>query len=1121
VTDLNPTPALGVTDPAARPDDAAPLLLLHGTPRVRVAAHDERVLSAREAALLAWLHLQGSTPRATLAGLLWPAGDDAKARANLRQTLLRLKRGIGELLAETGAGLRLAPGVEVAAAGPGERLLGPLEFDDAPELAAWLEERRAAEQRNRLRERLSAARGALAAAGDDTRQLDAALAAADAVLADDAAVEEAHRIRMEVFFRRADRASAIEAWDSCRHALRSAYGIAPSAATNALGRRILAAGGASEADTPGGNAIPASFEHPPQLIGRDAVLADIEAALARGHGVVVAGPGGIGKSRVLAAAVQRFAAGASVAIGGRPGDEHLPGVVASRLVAAAIERFDPELDATTRADIRRLLPGDVGGAAPALRSALEHRRVLASVARTMLACHARGMRLVVVDDLQFADALSLEAIGVVIGGWLADPVSRELPLRTALPLFGCRADELAPAGARLVGMLLGSRRALQVDLAPLSVADVQALVRSLPGSGADPHASAAAGAEVGRRPGLAEALHLQVGGNPAFLLETLRGLWHDGALAWQPGQALALPDGLLGAVRQRLRALSPEALQLAQLAAVAGQDFSPALAASASGRSALALAPTFAELDAAQVMAGTGFIHDLMAEAVLRSVPPAMLQPLHTLVADHLQAHSAPPGAIAHHREAAGEPRAAAPAWRKAAERARADWQMAEAAPLFERAAAAFEAPRRRVVPGTDRSAPAGRGARAAAMLAWRDAARCWLNIGRTDAAERTLAEAAARAEGRGERLMVRSAELTLHFNHERYAEAAAIARELAAELPAQQELLDDDELAHVLLSVALATPYVAEPQALLALIESFGPRANPGSARLSIRLDLCAGMVLNWLGEPLAAQRRLDAANARARHEQALGERINLGNQRARAAELRGDTGAASLICRQTFEFGQAAGVGPGLLADLRSFEALLAALAGDADAARAALDESERLAGAGRHGGYIGLRRARTLLLLGDRAAAGHALAGVAEPAQSTAIGAFRAWCAMHLALASAESPWPDWAAAARHVASRTGQLALRQRTMGLWAAAQAGPAGGGWTDATAARLAAAELATELRARGLAGLERCAHGAAACLARQAGDPQAEAQHRAAARSLAPAVDAWCPPLDDTPAPP
>ena len=84
----------------------------------------------------------------------------------------------------------------------------------------WLQARRDAADRERRRQHLAAARQHLEAGA-----LDAALAAAEVVLATDPAVEEAHRLRMEAFYLRGDRAAAITAWDDCRDALRTAYGL--------------------------------------------------------------------------------------------------------------------------------------------------------------------------------------------------------------------------------------------------------------------------------------------------------------------------------------------------------------------------------------------------------------------------------------------------------------------------------------------------------------------------------------------------------------------------------------------------------------------------------------------------------------------------------------------------------------------------------------------------------------------------------------------------------------------------------------------------------------------------------------------------------------------------------
>ncbi len=139
-----------------------PRLHLYGPPQLTLDDGRALPLSAREAALLGWLHLQGPTARAQLAGLLWPGGDDAKARANLRQTLARLRRAAGDVLAEEDGVLRLAPGVALDEADAGGELLAGLQFDDAPELAEWLAARRDDARRSRQRERLVDAQARLA-----------------------------------------------------------------------------------------------------------------------------------------------------------------------------------------------------------------------------------------------------------------------------------------------------------------------------------------------------------------------------------------------------------------------------------------------------------------------------------------------------------------------------------------------------------------------------------------------------------------------------------------------------------------------------------------------------------------------------------------------------------------------------------------------------------------------------------------------------------------------------------------------------------------------------------------------------------------------------------------------
>ena len=73
-------------------------LFLHGVARWQRGAAPAHALEREHAALLAWLWLEGPTPRSCLAGLLWPEVAEERARGNLRQRLLKLRADAGDLV---------------------------------------------------------------------------------------------------------------------------------------------------------------------------------------------------------------------------------------------------------------------------------------------------------------------------------------------------------------------------------------------------------------------------------------------------------------------------------------------------------------------------------------------------------------------------------------------------------------------------------------------------------------------------------------------------------------------------------------------------------------------------------------------------------------------------------------------------------------------------------------------------------------------------------------------------------------------------------------------------------------------------------------------------------------
>ncbi len=1050
-----------------------PRLHLYGPPQLTLDDGRALPLSAREAALLGWLHLQGPTARAQLAGLLWPGGDDAKARANLRQTLARLRRAAGDVLAEEDGVLRLAPGVALDEADAGGELLAGLHFDDAPELAEWLAARRDDARRSRQRERLVDAQARLAD-GD----LDGALSLADAVLADEPESEQAWRLRMEICYLRGDRAAAIAAWDACREALRRAFGVSPSAETNELGKLILASAAPAAAPT----VLPAALRRPPQLIGRAAVLADIQRSLQLRHAVVVAGPGGIGKSRVLAQALAAHEPALLVAA--RAGDRVLPGASLARLLAAALKRFAPVLDDAMQRDLALLLPaGDA--ATPDLKSALEHRRVLGAAARALQACAQRGLRVLAFDDLQFADDESIAAMRVLVGAWLAD--EDRGAATGAIPVFAARDAELSDEGRALLAQLADSRRSARMDLVPLGGLEVRTLLAELPIAELAPQVDLDA---------LAAALHAQVGGNPAFLLESMKSLWLDRFASWQPGQPLAVPPSLLESLRRRLQRLPEAALQVAQLAAVAQRDFSLALAAATLGRTPLGLAPVLAELEAAQVFHGHAFSHDLVAEAVRAALPAALEAPLHQLVADHLIAQGGAPASIAHHLAAAGASQAAAPWWLRAGEQARSRWQMLEAARSFEAAARAL----------TGGGAPS-EAARAAALLAWRDAARCWSRGDRDAAAGRALDAADALARTPRERLLLTMARTAQQINARELEASVRSAQRLIDALGPQgteRELLDGAELAEAARFACAAVPYGLPAERALALYEAVRAPVAARGARALVELQAALGGVLHWAGQPREADAVLTEAWQSPAAAGDASMKITIGNRLARVRSSLGRLDAALEVGEAALALAELVQAGVGVVTDLMEILALMQVGRGQAAAALARIERMlERLTDDGTEpspatccdianaclaaGRVDDAERwmARNPIALGAPGFALHDLAYLTTAAR--------------LKQARGQSP-----------AAEAAQLAqLRDKGLPAGPSLQLRAVLMRWLPPPPAEQQA--LLAELRTRDMRGLLRCALNGAARAALARGSHDQAARHAREALQLAAHADIWC----------
>lgn len=626
-------------------------------------------LERKPAAMLAYLALEGPTPRSRLAGLLWPGGSEASARNNLRQALFSLRRYPG--LFEGSDPLSLSPLVRsdvaalqnlVASGGGGSlegrgELLEGYDYDDCPEFEEWL-----IYERGRLQELRIEALKLLAERFEREGELAEALLWAQRLLEEDPLSEVAHRRIMRLHYLLGDRAAALRAYARCAELLKRELGVEPLEETLTLAREIER-GGWSPPPAPARKRIPLSLERPPVLVGREREWARMEQAWEAGLGIVISGEPGTGKTRLAL----EFAAskGRPLGFSGRPGDALVPYATHARAFRRLLgERpgLWSELPPWARRELSRILPELAEGLEPPPLQSEAQRLRFFDAQGELLRLGSRGAAAWVLDDLQFFDLPSLE-VAFYLSGKL------ELLPRTILTY---RSGELPSEWGRRLWQLEEAGVLWAIRLEPLTKEAVRSLLLGLGIDGLERHL---------------DSLQSLTGGNPLFLLETLRHLIETDRLeqGWS-GQG-GLPGRVGTIISRRLEGLSPEALQLARLMGVAGSDFSLEFAARTLERDLLSLLPVWEELERAQLVRGERFSHDLIHESVLGGTPAGVRSLLHRRTAAQLAQEKANPARVAEHWLAGGEPERAVPFLLEAARHAEHASLLEEALRFYRQAA--------------------------------------------------------------------------------------------------------------------------------------------------------------------------------------------------------------------------------------------------------------------------------------------------------------------------------------------------------------------------------------------------------------------------------------------------
>ncbi|HET6749023.1 MAG TPA: AAA family ATPase [Actinomycetes bacterium] len=425
----------------------------------------------------------------------------------------------------------------------------------------------------------------------------------------------------------------------------------------------------------------------PRLRGREEelrALGDAFDRAASGHltAVIVEGEAGIGKTRLLADALDDARARGFEVVTGRARELERTRPFGLLADGFGCVRSSPD---PRRAAIAALLATQRGDRGPLTVSSdpgLQFQAVDAFVdLAEELALH--GPLVLAVDDLQWADPSSLLTLAAL---------ARRLP-DSPVALVGClrplpRADELERA---LEALDAGGARRL--TLGQLGEEAVVELVAE------------AVAAEPGRKL-IAEVA--AAGGNPLFVTELVGALLQEGAIQTVNGRAevaeMVLPPTLRLTILRRLSFLPEQALEGLRAASVLGSSFSLVELSTTTARSVLELSSVLAEALRARILEDDGdrlrFRHDLIHEAIYLDLPASVRLALHREAGRRLAASGAAALRVAEHLARGAEVGdAEAIAWLTTAAREAAPKSPTIAADLLERAVGLSEP----ADPGRDR----------------------------------------------------------------------------------------------------------------------------------------------------------------------------------------------------------------------------------------------------------------------------------------------------------------------------------------------------------------------------------------------------------------------------------
>jgi DNA-binding SARP family transcriptional activator/tetratricopeptide (TPR) repeat protein len=612
--------------------------------------------------------------REQLAALFWPDSDADRARRSLRGELARLRSALSPSAFD---GSRLHIGLDLSVVRVDVQLFralvtagrdteavklyrGPLceglNVRDAGPFEEWLRTERDALEityLQALRRLIVAerARGNASAALDWSRR----------AIRSQPLAEDFYTLAMEAAEDLDDRAAVLGIYRELKTVLQHELEIGPGAEARAVARRAT-----QQQPGPAPPAVAAGGEH--AFIGHareSAVLSECQRRAGGGAGslVFIHGPAGVGKTRL----VREFATGrrAVWCRAQRPVSK-----VAYYPLAAGLREYlslwgVPAVSEVWLKEAARVCPELSRATQNTSLGAPEDKvRLVDGLAATLTGAAGRG-GVLIFDNVEWADADTVAVLGGLVQDLPRLPLMIVVIARNELEHVSAEVSDIVATAARsgcLTDMTMGD----------LSEPELAALVHGCLGGASSRDASEWLGE-------FAHLVYEVLGGNPFYAIECTR-LTLDGMGERTMDPLSAARFGMPDVVRARLAGLPRQLRQLTDAAATIGDPIDPDVLARMLDIGPWELADRLDDLAARRILVSrrgvVRFAHDLLAEVIYESLPPAKRQLLHERVARALTGAYAlnldgVSGQIAAHFEAAAKDQEAIPYHERAAEAAR------------------------------------------------------------------------------------------------------------------------------------------------------------------------------------------------------------------------------------------------------------------------------------------------------------------------------------------------------------------------------------------------------------------------------------------------------------------